>query len=91
MHFFGMIGSMMFLLGFLAAAWLGAQKIYYLHHGIKAILVTSSPYFYISLTMMILGTLLFLTGFLAEMISRIAIDRNKYLVSKTINLDEKNI
>lgn len=88
MHFFGMIGSMMFLLGFLAAAWLGAQKIYYLRHGIKAILVTSSPYFYISLTMMILGTLLFLTGFLAEMISRVAVDRNKYLVSKTINIEE---
>ena len=86
MHFFGMIGTVMFVLGFLAAAWLGAQKMYNLHHGIKAILVTSSPYFYLSLTLMIIGSLLFLTGFLAEMLSRIAFDRNQYLVSKTVNL-----
>jgi glycosyltransferase involved in cell wall biosynthesis len=87
MHFFGMIGTIMFVLGFIAAAWLGAQKLYNLHHGIKAILVTSSPYFYISLTLMIIGSLLFVTGFLAEMISRIGVDRNRYLVSKTINLE----
>jgi glycosyltransferase involved in cell wall biosynthesis len=87
MHFFGMIGTIMFALGFLAAAWLGAQKLYNLHHGIKAILVTSSPYFYISLTLMIIGCLLFLTGFLAEMLSRIAFDRNQYLVSKTVNIE----
>ena len=87
MHFFGMIGTMMFILGFLAAAWLGAQKLYYLHHGIKMILVTSSPYFYISLTLMIMGTLLFVTGFLAEMISRMSFDKNRYLVSKTVNIE----
>ena len=87
MHFFGMIGTLMFILGFLAAAWLGAQKIYNLHHHIKAILVTSSPYFYISLTLMIIGCLLFLTGFLAEMISRISFDKNRYLVSKTVNIE----
>jgi glycosyltransferase involved in cell wall biosynthesis len=86
MHFFGMIGTIVFVLGFIAAAWLGAQKLYNLHHGIKAILVTSSPYFYISLTLMIIGSLLFVTGFLAEMISRISIDRNQYSVSKTINI-----
>ncbi len=91
MHFFGMIGTMMFLIGFLSAAWLGAQKIYYLKHGIKSMLLADSPYFYLSLTMMILGTLLFLTGFLAEMISRISIDRNRYLVSKTANVDVKEI
>jgi glycosyltransferase involved in cell wall biosynthesis len=86
MHFFGMIGTMMFILGFLAAVWLGAQKLYNLHHGIKAILVTDSPYFFISLTLMIIGSLLFVTGFLAEMISRISADRNRYLVSKTVNI-----
>jgi glycosyltransferase involved in cell wall biosynthesis len=89
MHFFGMIGTIMFIFGFLAAAWLGAEKLYNLHHGIKAILVTSSPYFYISLTLMIIGCLLFLTGFLAEMISRIAFDRNQYLVSKTVNVEDE--
>lgn len=87
MHFFGMIGTLMFVIGFLAAAWLGALKIYNLQHGIKSILVTESPYFYISLTMMILGTILFLTGFLAEMISRLSLDRNRYLVSKTVNIE----
>jgi glycosyltransferase involved in cell wall biosynthesis len=88
MHFFGMIGTLMFIFGFIAAAWLGAQKLYNLQHGIKAILVTDSPYFYISLTLMIIGTLLFLTGFLAEMISRISVDRNIYSISKTVNVDE---
>jgi glycosyltransferase involved in cell wall biosynthesis len=88
MHLFGMIGTLMFVLGFLAAAWLGAQKIYYLHQGIKMHLVTSSPYFYISLTLMIMGTILFVTGFLAEMISRLSWDRNQYMVSKKLNLDD---
>jgi glycosyltransferase involved in cell wall biosynthesis len=87
MHFFGMIGTFMFALGFLAAAWLGAEKLYNLHHGIKSILVTSSPYFYISLTMMIMGCILFVTGFLAEMIARISLDRNRYQVSKTLNIE----
>jgi glycosyltransferase involved in cell wall biosynthesis len=90
MHFFGMIGTLMFAIGFVAAAWLGAQKIYNLHHGIRSILVTSSPYFFISLTMMILGTLLFLTGFLAEMISRLSMDRNRYQISKKINIEHFN-
>jgi glycosyltransferase involved in cell wall biosynthesis len=88
MHFFGMMGTFMFAFGFIAAAWLGAQKIYNLHHGIKSTLVTNSPYFYISLTLMIIGSLLFLTGFLAEMISRLSYDRNRYLVSKTLNIEE---
>lgn len=88
MHFFGMIGTIMFVLGFIAAAWLGAQKLYNLHHGIKTILVTSSPYFYLSLTLMIIGSLLFVTGFMAEMISRIGVDRNQYSVSKTLNIED---
>lgn len=87
MHFFGMIGTMMFVLGFLSAAWLGVQKIYNLQHGIKSILVTDSPYFFISLTLMIMGTILFVTGFLAEMLSRMSLDRNRYLVSKTVNIE----
>ncbi len=88
MHFFGMIGTLMFVFGFIAAAYLGAQKIYNLHHGIKSILVTSSPYFYISLTLMIMGTILFVTGFLAEMISRLSMDRNRYQVSKILNIEK---
>lgn len=90
MHFFGTIGTLMFIFGFIAAAFLGAEKIYNLHHGIKSILVTSSPYFYISLTLMIMGTILFVTGFLAEMLSRMSADRNRYLISKEINIENDN-
>lgn len=89
MHFFGMAGTIMFILGFLSAAWLGAQKLYYLNQGIKSILVADSPYFYLALTLMIIGSQLFLTGFLAEMISRIALDRNRYLVQKTLNIENE--
>ncbi len=85
MHFFGTFGTIMFLIGFLAAAWVGAQKLYYLSHGIKATLVTDSPYFYIALITMIIGTQLFLTGFLAEMIARTSSDRNRYQVSEYIH------
>lgn len=87
MHFFGMAGTVMFILGFISAAWLGALKLYNLSQGIKAILVTDSPYFYLALTLMIIGSQLFLAGFLAEMISRVSTDRNKYLLSETLNLE----
>ena len=84
MHIFGLWGTLMFFIGFVAAIILGAGKIYALSHGIPQRLVTSSPYFYISLTMMILGTQLFLTGFLAELISRTSQERNKYNIAKEI-------
>ena len=82
MHLFGSLGSLMFLVGFLSAAWLGAQKLYYVHHGVKASLVTDSPYFYMALTAMILGTQLFLSGFLGELISRNSTERNTYQIDK---------
>ncbi|MBW6460559.1 MAG: glycosyltransferase family 2 protein [Bacteroidales bacterium] len=91
MHLFGMIGTLMFFLGFLAAAWIGAQKLYFLHHGIRTILVVDSPYFYLSLTLMIIGSQLFLAGFLAEMISRTSPERNRYLISKTLNISESDV
>jgi glycosyltransferase involved in cell wall biosynthesis len=86
MHLFGSLGTILFLIGFAAAVIIGAQKIYYLNIGVKAPLVTSSPYFYFGLTAMILGTQLFLTGFLAEMISRNSHDRNKYQIDKKTGL-----
>lgn len=86
MHFFGSMGTIMFLLGLIAAVLVGAQKIYYLVNEIRAPKVTESPYFFIALTMMILGTLLFLTGFLAEMIARTGSDRNKYHIEKKSGL-----
>jgi len=84
MHLFGLLGSVMFLTGFLSAAWLGLQKLYFVHHGIRASLVTDSPYFYLALTAMILGTQLFLAGFLGELISRNSAERNTYQIDKEI-------
>lgn len=87
MHFFGLWGTFMFAIGFIAALWLGVQKLYYVFHSIKAPLVTDSPYFYIALTSMIIGTQLFLSGFIGELVSRSSHDRNVYLVDKKINLN----
>jgi len=84
MHVFGFIGTLMFLLGFLATVGVGAMKLYCLAKGVPARLVTDSPYFYIALTMMILGTQLFVAGFLGELISRNSPERNKYQIEKTI-------
>ncbi|MBO7271246.1 MAG: glycosyltransferase [Bacteroidaceae bacterium] len=84
MHIFGLWGSLMFLIGFVAAIVVGGSKLWALAHGMPSRLVTDSPYFYISLTMMILGTQLFLTGFVAELISRTSQERNKYNISKEI-------
>lgn len=84
MHLFGTFGTLMFLAGFIAAGWVGGQKLYYHFHGISAPLVTDTPYFYIALTAMIIGTQLFLAGFLAEMSIRANPDRNKYQIEKII-------
>ena len=84
MHIFGLWGTAMFFIGLISAIILGASKLYALANCIPLRLVTDSPYFYISLTMMILGTQLFLTGFLAELISRNSQERNKYNIAKEI-------
>lgn len=86
MHLFGTLGSLMFILGFLAAAWLGAYKLYNMYHGILVERVVQNPYFYFALTLMILGTQLFLAGFLGELISRSSAERNLYLIDKRVNL-----
>lgn len=85
MHFFGLWGILMFILGFGAAAGIGAYKLYCLNKGISASLITSLPYFYISLTAMVIGSQLFLAGFIAELVSRSSSDRNRYLISEKIN------
>ncbi len=84
MHVFGFIGSLMFLVGFIAAAVVGAMKIYYLAKGVSYPLVANNPYFYISLTMMILGTQLFVSGFLGELLIRNSDLRNNYQIEKRI-------
>ncbi|MCR5242338.1 MAG: glycosyltransferase family 2 protein [Prevotella sp.] len=84
MHVFGFLGTIMFLIGFVAAFWLGAEKLWALSQGIPMRLVTDSPFFYIALTMMLMGTQLFLTGFLGNLISRTSQGRNEYQVEKII-------
>jgi len=81
MHFFGLLGSLMFLLGFIAVIVVGALKLYNMHVGNHYTLVTNSPYFFLALTAMILGTQLFLTGFLGELITRNSPARNHYEIS----------
>jgi glycosyltransferase involved in cell wall biosynthesis len=84
MHVFGFLGTIMFFIGFIAALWLGAEKLWALSQGIPMRLVTDSPFFYIALTMMMMGTQLFLTGFLGDLISRTSQGRNEYQVEKII-------
>ncbi len=85
MHLFGLIGTAMFIVGFFLAAYLGLEKLYYLSLKIKAPLVTDQPFFYIAMTTMIMGVQLFIGGFMGEMMSRNAPDRNLYLESKRLS------
>lgn len=84
MHFFGLLGSVMFLLGLLSVIAVGATKLYNMHMGNHYILVTDSPYFQLSLTAMIIGTQLFLTGFIGELIARNAPERNHYEIEEEL-------
>ena len=84
MHIFGFWGSLMFILGFLAVVGVGVHKLYAMYSGQPYILVTDSPYFYLALTTMILGTQLFLAGFLGELIARNSSERNKYQIEKEL-------
>jgi len=84
MHIFGGLGTLVFLLGLFSAAYLGVQKIYLLHKGVKTILLTQSPYFFLALTAMIIGTLLFVSGFLGELILRSSAERNEYIIEDQI-------
>ena len=84
MHVFGFLGSIMFFIGLVAAIVVGSYKLICLYNGNNPGLVTDSPYFYISLTTMLIGTQLFLAGFLGDMISRNSAERNNYQISKVI-------
>jgi len=84
MHVFGFLGTIMFLIGFIAAFIIGADKLLCLANNIPQRLVTDSPYFYIALTMMMIGTQLFLTGFLGDLISRSSSGRNDYQIEEKI-------
>ncbi|NUY82043.1 glycosyltransferase [Flavobacterium sp. MAH-1] len=86
MHLFGALGSIMFVIGFLAAGYIGASKLIRLYDHEPTILVTENPWFYISLATMIIGTQLFLAGFLGEIILRARQGNDRYKVSDTVNL-----
>jgi len=86
MHLFGSLGTIMFLVGLIMAGYLGIRKLVFVSHNLRAPLVTDSPYFYIALAVMIIGTLLFLTGFLGELINRNSSERNVYLIRDKVNI-----
>lgn len=88
MHFFGLLGSLMFILGLIAVMVVGGTKLYHLYSGTPAILVTDSPYFYLALVTMILGTQLFLTGFLGELIVRNSQLRNHYEIEEELGVED---
>jgi MFS superfamily sulfate permease-like transporter len=86
MHFFGLLGTLMFLIGFLSALYIGVMKLlrlYYFHT--PTILVTDNPWFYIALTTMIMGVFFFLAGFLGEIIVRTNPDAERYKIAEKTN------
>ena len=84
MHLFGLLGSLMFFLGFIAVIVVGCMKLYHMYSGHPYILVTDSPYFFISLVLMLLGSQLFLAGFVGELVVRNSPKRNEYEIEETL-------
>ncbi|WP_158838608.1 glycosyltransferase family 2 protein [Polaribacter sp. L3A8] len=85
MHIFGLWGTLMFLFGTTSAFYIGAIKLYKVFNGIKTILVTDNPWFFIALTSMILGTLLFLAGFIGELIIKTKSNEKHYTIKEKLN------
>ena len=85
MHLFGAIGSLMFIIGFIVAAFIGISKLYHMYNDMRYSLVTNNPWFFIALTSMILGTQLFLAGFLGEIILRTKNNEERYKVATEVN------
>ncbi len=88
MHVFGFLGSIMFFIGLIAVIILGVDKLIALANNVPMRLITSSPYFYLALTMMIIGTQLFLAGFLGDLISRSSSNRNDYQIEEAIRCEK---
>lgn len=86
MHLFGSLGTLMFIIGFVMAGYLGIRKLLFINSNLRAPLITDSPYFYIALTVMIIGSVLFLTGFLGELVNRNSSERNSYLIKDKVNI-----
>ena len=85
MHLFGSLGTLMFLIGLIMAGYLGIRKLVFVSNHLRAPLVTNSPFFFIALTVMIIGSLLFLTGFLGELVNRNSSERNNYQIRDKVN------
>ena len=84
MHLFGALGVLMFMIGLLSALYIGLNKLYRLYSHEPTILITNNPWFYIALTTMIIGTQLFLAGFLGEIILRTKNNEERYKISETL-------
>jgi len=85
MHFFGSMGILMMLIGLCITVWLAGAKIYAIsHHLTDYREITAQPAFYIALLVVLIGVQLFLTGFLAELVSRSSHDRNNYLIEEEV-------
>ena len=85
MHLFGLWGSLMFLFGTTTAFYIGVLKLYKVFNDIKTILITDNPWFFIALTSMILGTLLFLAGFIGELIIKTKSNEKHYSIKEKLN------
>jgi len=88
MHVFGFLGSIVFFIGFIAVVAIGINKIIDLSNGIYHNLITDSPWFYIALTTMMIGTQLFLAGFIGDLVSRSSSQRNDYQIEETIRCEK---
>lgn len=88
MHVFGFLGTLMFFIGFLSVVALGVDKLWCLAHGIPQRLITDSPYFFIALTVMMIGTQFFLAGFIGDLVSRSSQNRNDYQIEKTLRCEK---
>ncbi len=86
MHLFGAVGVLMFLIGFVSTLFIIVVKLVKLYSGYETILVTENPLFYIALTAMIIGTQLFLAGFLGEIILRTKNNEERYKIATEVNL-----
>lgn len=84
MHLFGSLGSIMFMIGFVIAGFLGVKKLVYMQMGVAMPRVSDSAFFYLALTVMVIGSQLFLAGFLGELVSRGSSTRNEYHVDEVI-------
>ncbi len=89
MHFFGSLGTLAFIGGGIISIWLIIEKIYGLAHNMPVRDITDQPLFYLALVAMIIGSQLFLTGFVSELIARNSPEKNKYLIKEALNIELK--